>query len=261
MWSPSSSSVGVLDNPGINQRALRLLFSEVTDKLDWDYKISVSMVEIYNEMLRFTSRTHRVQRPEPEDINRVFELGHMNRATACTNLNEHSSPACERRSASTSPVALGDVINALRGKHSHVSPLPGNVSESVCSLKFAQRVRSVEFSASSSSSRKNENSSTSSSPTHDSVELDSPPVTPVPLPISRASSAGSSLSFSSSSRTPSSRRRTTEDDGVRNPAACFFDARFSVISPFSHGRKEQRLLGTLRINLHMADSLRVFLPC
>ncbi|CDQ55911.1 unnamed protein product [Oncorhynchus mykiss] len=27
----------------------------------------------------------------PEDINRVFELGHMNRATACTNLNEHSS--------------------------------------------------------------------------------------------------------------------------------------------------------------------------
>ncbi|CAF88584.1 unnamed protein product, partial [Tetraodon nigroviridis] len=27
----------------------------------------------------------------PEDIQRVFELGHMNRATACTNLNEHSS--------------------------------------------------------------------------------------------------------------------------------------------------------------------------
>ncbi|MEQ2193782.1 hypothetical protein XENOCAPTIV_013564 [Xenoophorus captivus] len=27
----------------------------------------------------------------PEDINNVFELGHVNRATACTNLNEHSS--------------------------------------------------------------------------------------------------------------------------------------------------------------------------
>ncbi|KAF0042675.1 hypothetical protein F2P81_004012 [Scophthalmus maximus] len=44
---------GVVDNPGINQRALRLLFSEVTDKApDWDYKITVSMVEIYNETLR-----------------------------------------------------------------------------------------------------------------------------------------------------------------------------------------------------------------
>lgn len=42
-----------MDNPGINQRALRLLFSEVTDKApDWDYRISVSMVEIYNETLR-----------------------------------------------------------------------------------------------------------------------------------------------------------------------------------------------------------------
>lgn len=47
--------------------------------------------------------------------------------------------------------------------------MPSNMSESVCSLKFAQRVRSVELS--SSSSRKHENSSTSSSPTHDSVEV------------------------------------------------------------------------------------------
>lgn len=293
---------GALDNPGINQRALRLLFSEVTDKLDWDYKISVSMVEIYNEMLRnllgqnpsdkldiklnpdgsgqlYVPGLTEFTVQSPEDINRVFELGHMNRATACTNLNEHSSRSHalliitvtgfnvatgnrtqgklnlvdlagserigksgaegsrlrEAQCINKSLSALGDVINALRGKHSHVpfrnsrltyllqdslngdsktlmmvqvSPLPGNASESVCSLKFAQRVRSVEFSASSSSSRKHENSSTSSSPTHDSVELDSPPVTPVPLPISRASSAGSSLSFSSSSRTPSSRRRS-----------------------------------------------------
>ncbi len=44
---------GVADNPGINQRALRLLFSEVTEKApDWEYKITVSMVEIYNETLR-----------------------------------------------------------------------------------------------------------------------------------------------------------------------------------------------------------------
>lgn len=52
-----------------------------------------------------------------------------------------------------------------------VSPLPSNMSESVCSLKFAQRVRSVELSSSSSSCRRPENSSASSSPTHDSVEV------------------------------------------------------------------------------------------
>lgn len=44
---------GETDNPGINQRALHLLFSEVREKApDWNYKIKVSMVEIYNETLR-----------------------------------------------------------------------------------------------------------------------------------------------------------------------------------------------------------------
>ncbi|XP_075324838.1 kinesin-like protein KIFC3 isoform X3 [Odontesthes bonariensis] len=257
---------GVADNPGINQRALRLLFSEVTEKApDWDYRITVSMVEIYNETLRDLLRENPTDKLDikmnpdgsgqlyvpgltenavqsPEDINRVFELGHMNRATACTNLNEHSSRSHalliitvsgfnsatggrtqgrlnlvdlagserigksgaegsrlrEAQCINKSLSALGDVINALRSKHSHVpfrnsrltyllqdslsgdnktlmmvqvSPLPGNMSESVCSLKFAQRVRSVELS-SSSSSRRPENSSTSSSPTHDSVEDD-----------------------------------------------------------------------------------------
>lgn len=291
---------GVPENPGINQRALQLLFTEVTEKTDWDYKISVSMVEIYNEILRdllgdnpsekldikmhpdgsgqlYVPGLTKFTVDSPQDINRVFELGHMNRATACTNLNEHSSRShalliitvsgyngttnthtqgklnlvdlagSERISKSgaegsrlreaqcinKSLSALGDVINALRSKHAHVpfrnsrltyllqdslsgdsktlmmvqvSPLPSNMSESVCSLKFAQRVRSVELS--SSSSRKHENSSTSSSPTHDSVELDSPPSTPGPLPISRASSAGSTLS--SASRTPSGSRRRSQ---------------------------------------------------
>ncbi|XP_016150000.1 kinesin-like protein KIFC3 [Sinocyclocheilus grahami] len=46
-------NLGVPEDPGINQRALRLLFSEVSEKKpDWDYKITVSMVEIYNETLR-----------------------------------------------------------------------------------------------------------------------------------------------------------------------------------------------------------------
>uniref|UniRef100_A0A671RBS7 Kinesin-like protein n=1 Tax=Sinocyclocheilus anshuiensis TaxID=1608454 RepID=A0A671RBS7_9TELE len=258
---------GVPEDPGINQRALRLLFSEVSEKKpDWDYKITVSMVEIYNETLRVC---------DLPQILPVFDLGHMNRATACTNLNEHSSRSHallivtvagfnsstghrtsgklnlvdlagseriaksgaegsrlrEAQCINKSLSALGDVINALRSKHSHVpfrnsrltyllqdslsgdsktlmmvqvSPLESNVSESVCSLKFAQRVRTVEIGPSSSSRRQAENSSTSSSPTHES--LDSPPVTPVPLPISRASSAGSTLS--SNSKTSTTRRRS-----------------------------------------------------
>ncbi|XP_070411174.1 kinesin-like protein KIFC3 isoform X6 [Nothobranchius furzeri] len=253
---------GVASDPGINQRALRLLFAEVMEKApDWVYRITVSMVEIYNEMLRDLLRENpgdkldirlnpdgsgqlyvpgltEITVQSPEDINKVFELGHMNRATACTNLNEHSSRSHalliiivsgfnstagtrtqgklnlvdlagserigksgaegsrlrEAQCINKSLSALGDVISALRGKYSHVpfrnsrltyllqdslsgdsktlmmvqvSPLPGNMSESVCSLKFAQRVRSVEL---NSSSRRHENSSTSSSPTHNSVE-------------------------------------------------------------------------------------------
>lgn len=293
---------GIPEDPGINQRALRLLFSEVSEKKpDWDYKITVSMVEIYNETLRnllgenpnekldikmcpdgsgqlYVPGLSEFTVESVEDINKVFDLGHMNRATACTNLNEHSSRSHalliitvagfnsstghrtsgklnlvdlagseriaksgaegsrlrEAQCINKSLSALGDVINSLRSKHSHVpfrnsrltyllqdslsgdsktlmmvqvSPLESNISESVCSLKFAQRVRTVEIGPSSSSSRRQaENSSTSSSPTHDSVELDSPPVTPVPLPISRASSAGSTLS--STSKTPTTRRRS-----------------------------------------------------
>ncbi|KAK2848285.1 hypothetical protein Q7C36_009967 [Tachysurus vachellii] len=295
------SMEGIPEDPGINQRALHLLFSEVSEKMpDWRYTITVSMVEIYNETLRnllgenpsekldikmcpdgsgqlYVPGLTEITVKSVEDINKVFDLGHMNRATACTNLNEHSSRShalliitvvgfnsstghrtsgklnlvdlagSERISKSgaegsrlreaqcinKSLSALGDVINALRSRHSHVpfrnsrltyllqdslsgdsktlmlvqvSPVESNIIESVCSLKFAQRVRTVELGPASSSRRHTENSSTSSSPTHDSVELDSPPITPVLLPISRASSVGSSLS--SISRVSSTRRRS-----------------------------------------------------
>uniref|UniRef100_A0A8C7GCB1 Kinesin-like protein n=1 Tax=Oncorhynchus kisutch TaxID=8019 RepID=A0A8C7GCB1_ONCKI len=255
---------GVAKDPGINQRALRLLFSEVTEKApDWDFKITVSMVEIYNETLRNLLGDNQGEKLDikmnpdgsgqlyvpglteftvqsPEDINRVFELGHMNRATACTNLNEHSSRSHalliitvagvnfstghrtqgklnlvdlagseriaksgaegsrlrEAQCINKSLSALGDVINALRSRHSHVpfrnsrltyllsdslsgdsktlmmvqvSPLVCNMSESVCSLKFAQRVRTIELG--NATRRQWENSSTTSSPTHDSVEV------------------------------------------------------------------------------------------
>ena len=44
---------GTQQNPGINQRALRHLFAETADRhLEWRYSISVSVLEIYNEMIR-----------------------------------------------------------------------------------------------------------------------------------------------------------------------------------------------------------------
>ncbi|KAJ8417886.1 hypothetical protein AAFF_G00227290 [Aldrovandia affinis] len=87
-----------------------------------------------------------------------------------------------------------------------VSPMDSNMSESVCSLKFAQRVRSVELG--SASRKQAENSSTSSSPTHDSVELDSPPVTP--LPISRTSSVGSTLAAGTKTLVAGNSRRRSQ---------------------------------------------------
>ncbi|XP_040265915.1 kinesin-like protein KIFC3 [Bufo bufo] len=109
------SMEGTVDNPGINQRALRLLLSEVSERSSsWEHHLSVSMAEIYNETLRdllgsdyhssldikmapggagelyvpgLTQRSVR----NMSDINKVLELGWKQRATECTNLNAHSS--------------------------------------------------------------------------------------------------------------------------------------------------------------------------
>nr|XP_027795024.1 kinesin-like protein KIFC3 [Marmota flaviventris] len=106
---------GTPENPGINQRALQLLFSEVQDKAsDWEYTITVSAAEIYNEVLRdllgrepqekleirlcpdgsgqlYVPGLTEFQVQSVDDINKVFEFGHTNRTTEFTNLNEHSS--------------------------------------------------------------------------------------------------------------------------------------------------------------------------
>lgn len=45
---------GPLENPGINQRALQHLFNEIEERKDmWTYTVTVSSVEIYNEVLRY----------------------------------------------------------------------------------------------------------------------------------------------------------------------------------------------------------------
>ncbi|XP_051025180.1 kinesin-like protein KIFC3 isoform X2 [Acomys russatus] len=106
---------GTPENPGINQRALQLLFSEVQEKAsDWQYNITVSAAEIYNEVLRdllgkepqekleirlcpdgsgqlYVPGLTEFQVQSVDDINKVFEFGYNNRTTEFTNLNEHSS--------------------------------------------------------------------------------------------------------------------------------------------------------------------------
>ncbi|XP_020365407.1 kinesin-like protein KIFC3 isoform X2 [Rhincodon typus] len=231
---------GSPEDPGINQRALRLLFGEVAERsADWDLTITVSMAEIYNETLRnllakdpsekleiklspdgsgqlYVPGLIQIRVQSVDDINKVFELGRVNRATDFTNVNERSSRSHallivsvtginltsgvrttgklnlvdlagservgksgaegprlrEAQNINKSLLALGDVICALRSKQPYipfrnskltyllqdslsgdsktlmmvqVSPMEKNVNETVCSLKFAQRVRSVEL--------------------------------------------------------------------------------------------------------------------
>jgi len=151
-----------------------------------------------------------------EDVNKIFSICHSNRATASTNMNEHSSRSHavltvkvkgvnktnnskitgklnlidlagservsksgasgdrlkEAQNINKSLSSLGDVIHALRNKQTHVpfrnskltyllqdslskdsktlmvvqvSPSHYNVSETLCSLQFAQRTRTVEL--------------------------------------------------------------------------------------------------------------------
>ncbi|XP_052818548.1 kinesin-like protein KIFC3 isoform X2 [Mya arenaria] len=103
---------GTADDPGINQRALSLLFEETAARHDWEYSINVSVLEIYNEMIRDLLGEDTgykmevkmnpdggyhipglcfVQVESVADVNECFRLGQQNRATAATNMNEHSS--------------------------------------------------------------------------------------------------------------------------------------------------------------------------
>ncbi|KAM9783240.1 kinesin-like protein KIFC3 [Neosynchiropus ocellatus] len=230
---------GNVEHPGINRRALKHLFSEVEERKDmWSYTISVSSVEIYNEVLRDllskdgdkldiklnpdgTGQLHvpglRVLEVKSlQHIKKVLATARRNRVTFGTQMNQHSSRShallCisvqgtdlatgskttgklnlvdlagservwksgaegerlkEAQNINRSLLALGDVIQALRGRQTHipfrnsrltyllqdslgkgsktamvvqVSSLDSNVGETLCSLKFAQRVCKVEL--------------------------------------------------------------------------------------------------------------------
>ncbi|XP_056142615.1 kinesin-like protein KIFC3 [Lampris incognitus] len=230
---------GSAENPGINQRALKHLFSEIEDRKDmWSYAVSVSSVEIYNEVLRDllskdgekldikinpdgTGQLHVpglrvIEVKSFQHIKKILAMARRNRITFGTQMNQHSSRShallCitvlgtdlasgtkttgklnlvdlagservwksgaegerlkEAQNINRSLLALGDVIQALRGRQTHipfrnsrltyllqdslgkgnktamvvqVSSLERNVGETLCSLKFAQRVCKVEL--------------------------------------------------------------------------------------------------------------------
>ncbi|KAM4600314.1 kinesin-like protein KIFC3 [Polymixia lowei] len=230
---------GSVENPGINQRALKNLFSEIEDRKDmWSYTVSVSSVEIYNEVLRDllskdgekldikinpdgTGQLHVpglrvIEVKSFQHIKKILATARRNRITFGTQMNQHSSRShallCitvlgtdlasgakttgklnlvdlagservwksgaegerlkEAQNINRSLLALGDVIQALRGRQTHipfrnsrltyllqdslgkgnktamvvqVSALESNVGETLCSLKFAQKVCKVEL--------------------------------------------------------------------------------------------------------------------
>ncbi|XP_071177093.1 kinesin-like protein KIFC3 isoform X1 [Mytilus edulis] len=230
---------GPQSDPGINQRALKELFSETSTRGgDWQFTITVSAIEIYNEMIRdllsddpsykmevkmnpdggglYVPGLSFVEVSTVAHVNEVFSIGQKNRATATTNMNEHSSRShallCvtvtgvnrttntktigklnlvdlagservsksgadgtrlkEAQNINKSLSSLGDVIHALRSKQNfvpyrnskltyllqdslggdsktlmivQVAPVEKNVAETICSLNFAQRVRTVEL--------------------------------------------------------------------------------------------------------------------
>ncbi|KPP76288.1 hypothetical protein Z043_104382, partial [Scleropages formosus] len=230
---------GTAENPGINQRALKHLFSEIEDRKDmWTYSVTVSSVEIYNEVLRDllskdgekldikinpdgTGQLHVpglrvIDVKSFQHIKKILAKARRNRVTFGTQMNHHSSRSHalltvtvlgtdlttgtktsgklnlvdlagservwksgaegerlkEAQNINRSLLALGDVIQALRGRQTHVpfrnsrltyllqdslgkgnktamvvqiSSLERNVEETMCSLKFAQRVCKVEL--------------------------------------------------------------------------------------------------------------------
>ncbi|KAM6935715.1 kinesin-like protein KIFC3 [Lycodopsis pacificus] len=230
---------GSVENPGINQRALKHLFSEIEERKDmWSYTVTVSSVEIYNEVLRDllskdgdkldikinpdgTGQLHVpglrvIEVKSFQHIKKILATARRNRITFGTQMNQHSSRShallCttvqgtdlatgskttgklnlvdlagservwksgaegerlkEAQNINRSLLSLGDVIQALRARQTHipfrnsrltyllqdslgkgsktvmvvqVSALESNVGETLCSLKFAQRVCKVEL--------------------------------------------------------------------------------------------------------------------
>ncbi|XP_063156079.1 kinesin-like protein KIFC2 [Candoia aspera] len=107
---------GVPGNPGINQRALRALYQEMEAKEEeaWTFSVSLTMVEIYNEVIRDLLTKEPQEKLDiklhPDgsgqlhvpgltsvevqslcEVQKILLLGKRNRTTFSTNMNAHSS--------------------------------------------------------------------------------------------------------------------------------------------------------------------------
>ncbi|XP_056300990.1 kinesin-like protein KIFC3 isoform X2 [Pseudoliparis swirei] len=105
---------GSVENPGINQRALKHLFSEIEERKDmWSYTVTVNSVEIYNEVLRDllskdgdkldikinpdgTGQLHVpglrvIEVKSFQHIKKILATARKNRITFGTQMNQHSS--------------------------------------------------------------------------------------------------------------------------------------------------------------------------
>ncbi|MBN3317286.1 KIFC3 protein, partial [Atractosteus spatula] len=213
---------GSVENPGINQRALKHLFSEIQERKDIDLlskdpgeKLDIKMNPDGTGQLHVPG-LRVIEVKSFQRMRKILALGRKNRITYSTQMNQHSSRSHalltvtvtgtdlatgakttgklnlvdlagservwksgaegerlkEAQNINRSLLALGDVIQALRGKQTHIpfrnsrltyllqdslgkgnktvmvvqiSPLERNVEETMCSLKFAQRVCKVEL--------------------------------------------------------------------------------------------------------------------
>jgi len=102
---------GSKENPGLYARTLKHLFEEVGKNTDCDYKISISLLEIYNNTINDLLELHdvplrvshtpatgvevpdlkKVDVTSEDEVLACLKNGAKNRATASTNINLHSS--------------------------------------------------------------------------------------------------------------------------------------------------------------------------
>eukprot|EP00605_Chrysophyceae_sp_TOSAG23-4_P000693 GSChrysophyteH1.ASY1.ANO1.777.1 assembled CDS len=90
---------GTDDNPGITPRALRMLMNEArnstdSNESDWQYKLQLSVVEIYNEAildLLVNNNNVGANGEMADEIQSILNTARKNRAVGAHDLNEHSS--------------------------------------------------------------------------------------------------------------------------------------------------------------------------
>eukprot|EP00730_Choanoeca_flexa_P018551 TRINITY_DN9023_c0_g1_i3.p1 TRINITY_DN9023_c0_g1~~TRINITY_DN9023_c0_g1_i3.p1 ORF type:complete len:900 (+),score=263.76 TRINITY_DN9023_c0_g1_i3:174-2873(+) len=103
--------MGPKENPGVNRRAIRELFTVCQERQDIDYTISVAIMEVYNEKIFDLATTNRSKTlnihrgpqgmfvgdltetvvTSVDDIVAVMAMGDKNRSTSATKMNTDSS--------------------------------------------------------------------------------------------------------------------------------------------------------------------------